>query len=182
MRRKNMNHTPPFRKTGQAEVVGLMIIVVIITIAMLFYLSYVTLQSDENVATNIRKEFIDNELSASFVQSLIRTSVIECDNIPLDVIIKDCGLAEGLIDCGSISSCEAVRFTIDTILVQTLDKWDKSYSLQVKFGETSDVDDFVNSTYGCAEGVEGRRAPGVQPIPYYPEPGTAFLELAVCKR
>jgi hypothetical protein len=26
-----------------------------------------------------------------------------------------------------------------------------------------------------------RRAPGVQPIPYFPEQGTAFLELAICK-
>ncbi|MCA9477611.1 MAG: hypothetical protein KC535_00505 [Nanoarchaeota archaeon] len=169
-------------KKAQAEIIGLMIIVIIITLAMLFYLSYVTTESDSSTKSNIRKEFIDNELSMSFVQAAVRTTVPECGNLPLDILIKDCGLQERRISCAGMTTCEAVSITLETIKNETLDVWDKSYSLLVDYGETSQIDTLEFDAYDCAEGTVGRRAPGVQPIPYYPEPGTAFLELAICKK
>ncbi len=170
-------------KHAQAEIVGLMIIVVIITIAMLFYLSYVTTQTESNTNNNIRKEFIDNELSMSFVQSMYRMSIPECNDLSLDVIIKDCGLGENLIDCGGVSSCQIVELALTVIKNETLDVWDKSYSLQVKYGESSMAENITFSTYGCAEGTIGRGSPGSIPVPYYPDgDGVAYLELALCKK
>lgn len=169
---------------AQSEIVGLLIIVILITVAMLFYLSYTTNQSDSSTKGNLRKEFADNELSMSFVQTLVRTTVPECNNLPLDILIKDCGLKEHIINCYGMTTCDAVYKTFNNISENTLTFWDKSYSLRVKYGDTSTADDIYlnNVDDTCNEGTVGRRAPGIQPIPYYPKPGTAFIELAICKK
>ena len=172
------------KKKAQSEIVGLMIIVVIITIGMLFYLSYATIQSEENTNDNIRKEFVDNELSMSFVQTLIRTNVEDCNNLPLDLLIKECGLNREIIDCGGIPPCSIVEEVLISVRAETLEKWDRYYFLAIDYGKTS-VKGVVDLGTGdnCKPGTTvGIRAPGIQPIPYYPESGTAYLQLALCNK
>lgn len=168
-------------KKAQTEIVGLMMIVVIISLGMLFYLSYSTdeLLSGGNVSDSIRKEYIDNELSMSMVQTLVRTTIAECNDQPLDVIIKDCGLEEYRVTCSTpgFDSCLVLTQFLELQVAPLLDEWGKSYYLGV-----TDTNNKVLARVdaGCSPGQVGRRPPGIQPIPYFPEPGTAFLELAIC--
>ena len=81
-----------------------------------------------------------------------------------------------------MTTCEAVNLTLEKIKNETLDIWDKSYALEVKYGNASSSENVFFEQYECGAGTIGRRAPGIQPIPYYPEPGTAFISLAICKK
>lgn len=174
-----------YRK-AQSEIIGLVMIVIIITMAMMFYLSYATDQSDSSTKNNVRKEFIDNELSASFVQTLIRTSVVECGGLSLEDLIYDCGLEKQLIHCDGMNTCDAIFNVLEQILEGSLHEWDRSYNLTIDFGETSSILP-ISFPFGhvepedvCGRSTVGRRAPGIQIIPYHPEPKYAILELTVC--
>lgn len=172
-------------KKAQTEIVGLMIIVVIISVGMLFYLSYSLsdVGFEGNVSDSIRKEYIDNELSMSFVQTLVRTTIPECNDLPLDVLIKDVGTGAYELNCFT-SGKDIDQFLDDDVLSpikeRTLDFWGKSYYLAINYNNGQPINDL--GTGDCKPGTIGRRPPGIQPIPYYPEPGTAFLELAICNK
>ena len=170
-----MKHTK-----AQAEMIGLVIIVIIITIAMLFYLSSSVSKSADRSSDNIKKKFTENELSMSFVQTLVRTTIVECQDISFDKLVKDCGLEEFIISCAGMNSCEALDYISDIVLEDTLTKLNKAYSFKIDFGDSSQVEPIVYETSDCQVSTLGRQSPGVQPIPYFPEQGTAFLELAIC--
>lgn len=166
-------------KNAQTEIIGLVIIVIIITIAMLFYVSNSISKSADSNVDNIKKKFIDNELSMSFVQTLVRTTIPECGDLSFDKLVKDCGLEQGFIHCSGGDSCEILRTVSQQIIEDTLVKWGKAYSFKINFGGSPD-DNIVFETNDCSVSTLGRQSPGVQPIPYFPETGTAFLELAIC--
>ena len=167
-------------KKAQTEIIGLVIIVIIITIAMLFYLSNSISNSADSNTDNIKKKFIDNELSMSFVQTLVRTTIPQCNDLSFDKLIKDCGLEQGFIRCSGGDSCEILRTVSQQIIEETLVNWGKAYSFKINFGGSSDIEPIVFETSDCSVSTLGRQSPGVQPIPYFPETGTAFLELAIC--
>jgi hypothetical protein len=170
------------KQKGQAEIIGLMIIVVIITIGMLFYLSYVTSQSDSSSKDSLQKEFVDNELSASFIQTIVRTTIPQCQGLSVEDLIVFCGLDEQPSRCNQ-NPCQLLNQTLDHIRNNSLESWGRSYSLKVDFGESSYLAQtpMIFQTDDCEEGTVGRRAPGYQPIPY-PTWDKAFLSLAICAK
>lgn len=164
-------------KKGQTEIIGLVIIVMIITIAMLFYLNFTTNTGNPNKKT-LYQEYSYNELATSFVQSYLETYVSDC-RATVEELIVDCGsLRGGRIRCGPQSSCEKLKDITIEIKNETLDVWDYPYGLQVKY---SNYDNITYIKYNCTPGTVGRGAPGVFLIPYYPDPGVGHVELGICK-
>ena len=164
-------------KKGQTEIIGLVIIVIIITIAMLFYLSYTT-NSDNPTKKTIYQEYAYNELATSFAQSFLETYVWECQ-ATVEELMVDCGsLRGGRIRCGAYTSCQKLNLVAIDIKNATLDAWNYPYGLEIKLSSSKN---YTFIKYNCSQGEVGRGTPGVFLIPYYPDPGVGQLELGICK-
>jgi len=164
-------------KKGQIEIIGLVIIVLIITIAMLFYISYNT-NSKNPTKKTIYQEYAYNELATSFAKSFLETYVDDC-HATVEELMVDCGsLRGGRIRCGSDTSCQKLEEVAIQIKNATLDDWNYPYGLEIKL---SDSKNYTFIKYNCSQGEVGRGTPGVFLVPYYPDPGVGRLELGICK-
>lgn len=165
------------KKRAQTEIVGLVIIVIIITIAMLFYLTYKA-QPTNTTKKTLYQEFAHNELATSFSQSLLETHITSCQ-ATVEELIVDCGSLRGKqIRCGAQSSCEKLEEVVIEIKNATLDEWNYAYGLTIK------LSDYKNYTYikdNCTTDTVGRGTPGIFLVPYFPDPGVGMVELGICK-
>jgi len=165
-------------KNAQTEIFGLVIIVLIITIAMLFYLSFKT-NPDNPTKKTLYQEYAYNEIATSFAQTLLHTYVSDCRATVSELII-DCGSLRGrrIVCADGRNSCEALNDTIVYIKNETLDEWNYPYGLSLKLDSNRKIS-FIK--YNCTTDTVGRGTPGVFPTPYYPDPGMAVLEIGICK-
>ena len=171
-----MNRNKMNRK-AQTEIVGLVIIVMIITIAMLFYVSYKAKPENASKKT-LYQEYAYNELATSFAQSFLETYVDDCQ-ATVEELIVDCGsLRGGRIRCGFLTSCQKLDFISEEILNKTLDQWNYPYGFVLKMSSSKNI---TIVKHNCTSDTVGRGTPGVFLIPYYPSPGVASLELGICK-
>jgi hypothetical protein len=165
---------------GQTEIVGLIIIVLLVTMGFLFYLISVTNQDITGGSKQLYDSYTSNEQSTSFIQALLNTNIPACRATFEDVIV-DCGRSAGNLNCqGGMSSCQWVEDVSEEVLADTLQIWGGPHGYSVTYGETHP--DNFNITYlNCSASTVGRNAPGVFLIPYYPNPGTARIELGICR-
>ena len=165
-------------KKAQTEIVGLVIIVLIITVAMMFYLDFKT-KPENQVKKTLYQEYAYNEIATSFAQSFLQTYVQDCD-ATIEELIVDCGSLRGRrIQCtNNLNSCEEVNKTLITIKNATLDEWNYPYGLVVNMS-SNQVIKFIK--YNCTVGTVGRGTPGVFLVPYYPDPGVGRVEIGICK-
>jgi len=165
------------KRKAQTEIIGLVIIVIIVTIAMLFYLSFKAKPENATQKT-LYQEFAYNELATSFTQTLLETYVDDCQ-ATMEELIVDCGsLRGGRIRCGFMSSCEKLEDVLIEIKNKTLDVWDYPYGLSITFSSNQNLSYIL---YNCTLDTVGRGTPGIFLIPYYPDPGVATVELGLCK-
>jgi hypothetical protein len=166
---------------GQSEIMGLIVIVVILTVAMLVYVSYSASQPQSSKGS-LYKEYAYNELATSYVDVLLDVSIPNCGTTSFEDLLVNCGTKNTVV-CGSISSCDYVTKIVHELSAQTLELWDIPYSLQIDLNKynTGGPDLVVNqSLANCLPGTVGRGAPGIFHIPYYPTPGDAKVELGFC--
>lgn len=165
------------KRKAQTEIIGLVIIVMIITIAMLFYVSYKA-QPENTAKKTLYQKYAYNELATSFAHSFLETYVDSCQ-ATIEELIVDCGsLRGGRIRCGFISSCDELEMLSADILNKTLDEWDYPYGFSLKMSSSKNV---TIVRHNCTTDTVGRGTPGVFLVPYYPSPGVARLELGICK-
>ena len=166
-----------FRK-GQMEIVGLVIIVLIISVAMMIYLSYAN-SSHRSTKTTIYKTYSQNELSTSLVNTLLDTSVANCGDITVRYLISDCGTRNRAVCPGRFeTSCEILNNIIVNMKNNTLDVWDFAYGFTINFSTSRPPIEYVK--YNCTKETVGRGAPGLFLVSYYPTPGNAVVELGIC--
>lgn len=116
-------------KKSQMELMGLAIIVVLLSLAMVFVIRFVLLKPETSQA----KEYTESELSANFLNTLVETNAPDCSNIKFSTLFQDCANnkntgAGGTIPCGSqYSSCAYLHDKTKDILTNTFDKWHYSY-------------------------------------------------------
>ncbi len=114
------------RKKAQMEIMGLALIVILVTLAVLFAVQFILLREPSEA----RKEFIHKELASNTVSTLLSTNT-ECNNNKISELLIDCA-DDRLLDCRRKGSCEFAHDTIKDILEDTLSKWNKEYYLTVK--------------------------------------------------
>jgi len=167
-------------KKAQTEIIGLVVIVIIVSIAMLFYLSYATGKGETSTRDNIYKEYTNNELSVSFIQTLLKTSIENCGDASFEDLVYDCGTKRQITCTTGFNSCEQANKTVRTILNETLDEWDLAYGFSIIYSHTRQEH---IETYNCSNQNEeiDRAALGLFLIPYFPQPGNARLELGICR-
>jgi len=162
-----------YKIRGQVEIIGLVFIVIIISVAMLFYISF-QIDNDDSDKLTIQQEYAQNELSVSFLNVLLDTSVC---GVYVKDLIADCA-TKRQIGCDGVDSCTALNNTLVEIKNATLDMWGKSYGLQIKFN------DYNNLTYytdNCIPGKlsESKGSPAIFFVPL--NPGEARVELGICR-
>ena len=110
-------------RKGQIEMMGLMIIVVILSLALLFVVK-VVFTSEK---TDTTQHYESGKLVESFVNTLFQTSSGCTSDTTIQDLLIDCAknpFSGGSISCSDgQTSCPYANATIATILSQTLDQW-----------------------------------------------------------
>jgi len=160
-------------KKSQAEIVGLVIIVLLITIGILFIVKFVVLK--ENPNTKI--DFVHSELASNMINVMLKTTVTDCKRSSVTELFKDCAAVQSHIDCdddGIPDSCEKVNETIKIILDESLVKWRNQYEFRAY---KPSYKEHPLSSYGkCIK--RGNVASATYPIPI--DMGTLFVRLDIC--
>jgi len=164
-------------KHAQTEIIGLVVIVIIVSIAMLFYLSYATNQGESSTQDNTYKEYIYNELSVSFVQTLLKTTIENCGDVSFEDLVYDCGTKHQIVCDNGLNSCDQASKTARSIINDTLDVWDFPYNFEIIY---SSVRQETIIKYNCTADTVGHAAPGIFLVPYFPHPGNARIGLGIC--
>ncbi len=116
-------------KKSQLEVVGLIVIVILLSLALLFYLQFSLRKEPE-----LKKTYTTAQMTENMVNTLLSTST-SCNAIEntLDVLIADCANdpdERGRVECRpGVYSCEFVDSEIRRLLDETLNLWQRKYRL-----------------------------------------------------
>lgn len=165
------------RTQAQTETIGLIIIVLILAVAMLFYLSYTTQQAGANEKENLYTSYTHNEMAVSLLQTLLKTTIQDCAGVSFEDLVYDCGTKRQIICSDGTGSCQKANETARLILNRTLDEWDLAYGFSITYSAALREDVI---SYNCTSQTVGRAAPGLFLVPYFPLVGNAKLELGIC--
>jgi hypothetical protein len=113
-------------KKGQIEIMGLMIIVVILSLALLFVIKIVFTAKQ----VDLTRDYETNKLVESFVNTLFQTTAACTGDVTIQELLLDCArqpYSGGSIICSEDpdkrKSCEFVNGKIAFILGETIDQW-----------------------------------------------------------
>ena len=150
-------------KKAQIEILGLMIIMVLIALGVLFAVKYVFLAPK----TEIKQEFTEKNIALNMLDVMLGTDVLcNTNHISIQNLLIDCNRypPNGIIMCGSASSCTFVENEIKSIFASTLDKWGNKYKFK------------INNAVKLENGeCKGDIKTGIQPLPYDLE-----IKLEIC--
>ena len=86
-----------------------------------------------------------------------------------------------LLNCEGKDSCTALNDTIRFLINETFSVWDTAYGFDLYLSTTTEEPFISYSNHSCTRETVGRRPPGYFPIPLYPMPDNAYIELGICK-
>ncbi len=165
-----------FKKKSQMEILGLAIVVILITLAMVFVVRFIAFKTP----TDYRKGFVNSELASNMLNTFLKTSSgAECSQLTMTELLQDCGQG-GEICCTNcnnddtsddVKSCEFVRTKAIYIFGQTFDKWNMKYEFLAYADQNN-----PRITIGA-------RCTGEKQFKMYPIPikaGTMYVKLDIC--
>ncbi|MFC1801141.1 hypothetical protein ACFLZB_01660 [Nanoarchaeota archaeon] len=157
-----------FTRKGQMEIIGLVIIVILIAVAMIFFIQFsLTKEPSQSRETFTRK------LMARSTNNAIFESMTTC-GVAFSELYKDCASGGGLgYNCGMDNTCVYVEKEVASILNQTLAQWNNDYQFKIYVGDQTKVNivqgDCLNSK---DEGTNYVRSQG----------SLVYINLKVCKK
>ncbi len=116
-------------KKAQTEIIGLVLIVLIISVGMIFYLKLRNTEEEPNM----RQDFTDTKLASNTLSVLLRTT-----HPYLEVEIRN--LWQACIENRRVAAEDACSNAYETskdILTMTLDEFDRDFFFNVTGGDTS---------------------------------------------
>ncbi len=160
-----------YNKKGQMEMIGLVVIVILIAVAMLFFAVFSF--NDEP----IKKVFTREGLAYSSMSAIMRTSV-DCNAVtPLSLgedILEDCAAhaqpVPSIHFCNNQHSCDYFRDQTEFLLQQSLGQWNKRYEFRSTVispftQEPRDViEPILSERGGCPVTVGNRDTSGLFPL------------------
>jgi hypothetical protein len=154
-------------KKSQAEIIGLVIIVLLITVGLLLYVKFVVFKPESDT----KVDYIDSELASNMINVLLKTST-DCKKSSMTELFQDCAGFKR-IDCdddGTKDSCNKINEVSEEIFNNTLEKWKKPYSFKAYIigGET------IDERGSCL----GDRTSRTYPIPT--DRWTLYIKLDIC--
>ena len=161
--------TPDY-KSGQMEIMGLVVVVILISLGLLFALQFVVLRG----ADRQQDTFTQDQIAESTLNSLLLTST-DCLELDFTELVKDCAGDQQVVCAEQPRACDYIAHAAGIVLDKTVLEWGKNYHFKV-FGAAGT---FVNVSVG--------ECPGAKDISEYPIPlrsggERAFARLEICER
>ncbi|MBU1705021.1 MAG: hypothetical protein KJ922_06680 [Nanoarchaeota archaeon] len=164
------------KKKAQMELMGLAIVVILISIAMLFVIRFVVLQKP----AEYKKEFTQSQLASNLLNTLLKTTNPDCHDLTFTEVFQDCARnpSSPSVQCNRThDSCRFLNESVRSILNKTLDDHFMLYEFSAK----------VNNDYaiGVVPEIEERCTGGFKskqfPIPVSASgTDTLFVKLNLC--
>ena len=156
------------------EIMGLAIIIILITLALIFTVRFVVLRKPAEV----REDYIKIQLASNMINTLLRTTAEDCSSLSFTELFQDCAdvYPEGIIICDTgEKSCAYLQTKITDIFDNTLQKWRVAYYFEAVAGTNTLVSDRCDS---CAEEICPVRTHKEFPIPS--SAMTIHIKLDIC--
>lgn len=168
-------------KKGQTEIFGLVVIILLISVAMLFVITFLI----KKEPSTLKKEFQQEEIGANWLNAFLKTTAAECNGADMTDLIIDC--AENhetpLITCNSgvDTSCNYLYDKSQYLLGVSLDTWGYTkYNLYMekKPNYPGLIDDkyIINKVEHCSRNTEKRVSPYIIPV----SAGQVNVKLEIC--
>lgn len=148
---------------------GLVIIVILVSLAMLFALQFAIVKNNEPKETFTQEQIAENSLNALLL------STTKCQGLDMTELLQYCARSK-LVYCGTNSStCTFFNDTAKEILSETLGEWGKNYRLTV-ISSTQNISSIASGE------CRGSLDQSEYPIPSTTGGPTLFATLQVCEK
>ncbi len=169
-----------FRK-AQTEIMGLVVIVMIMTVALLFVLFFMTRDRQDSLA----KSFDEDLHSYNTISAVLQANT-PCRSLKISDLLQECVSFDRPLpqECsvnGLYGHCEYAEYQIYLALNKSLDYINKEYRFYV-YTESDTDNNKVNigSEHSQELCTEGNKVSATQPIRY--AGGDMFVTLDICER
>ncbi|MBD3361302.1 hypothetical protein GF358_00765 [Candidatus Woesearchaeota archaeon] len=150
---------------AQMEILGLAIVVVLISLALLFAVQFFLLKPSVDVVKPVKESF----LASNFLNSCLGASTV-CYDRNIKELLQDCALGGALSCPGGLNSCFFARQEIEKMLDASLGFWKKDY-----FFEVTGMADSFGIGFECSGEKE------YEEVPVVVRPGfDILLSLEIC--
>lgn len=128
------------------EIMGLAIIIILVSLGFLFILKF----NVSKKPAELHKEFTKIETASNFLNSLLRTTSIDCYDLSFTEIFQDCGKGSLIICENGMDSCKYIENKTKEILTKTLNVWNFHYELTAYVNpELNKIDPLISPLGGC---------------------------------
>jgi len=169
------------KSKAQMEIMGLAIVVVLLTLAVLFTIQFVYLKPEQDV----KGSFETSQLAANTINAILQTTSSNCYGHQVKKLISNCAVnpPTGTIRCDVESdntrkySCEKAADEIRYMLSQTLLDWKLSYNFTIiipGYADNNNDFTFTPADFKCSGERESKLAPLQTDI------GTVNVRLDIC--
>ena len=163
-----------FQTKAQMEMLGLAIIIILISLAMLFVVRFVILDKP----AEYKKQYTQSELASNFISTLLETTNPHCKNLKFREMMQD--VAENWPDVGTSCTPGTTKSVLTTDLTQILGDTLVAWNIPYEFNATrNDVDStriFTSSNGNC----KGAKKTKQFAIPVDVGANTLYVTLAIC--
>lgn len=146
---------------AQMEIMGLALIVVLISIAMLFFIKF----SVFSEAPEHKQDYTKTELASNFINTLLKTTNPNCRDLTFTELFQDVAKNWGsaYTNCqGSKNTKDILDQDLSVLLKNTLESWHIRYEFNAKTNGLTPKEIFSKSYDG---GCTGEKTPKTFPIP-----------------
>ena len=160
-------------KKAQMEIMGLIIIVILISLAMLFALKYFAFKEPSDT----RQKFVYEEQTSNMLAAMLKTNTCK-GRETVESLLIDCAEGEAIVCNNGKTSCQEANSTIRSIISGTLEgPWDQNYQFTVKISDFP-ISQFPENGVDLCYGKAKKAA--VQPLPL--RTGTMVIKLNICSK
>ena len=160
-----------FKKKAQAEMIGLVIIVIMLTMGMLFMARF-ALKDDAE-----KKIYTRKGLAYSAMSAILKTTtfcqdqnggntkrILSIGKELIDDCAKSYGSSYSQFRCSGTHVCEFTSMRITSLLNDTLGKWNKNYDFSSSLIQGTEKVELISVTNGGCQGAKERDSSGLFPL------------------
>jgi len=157
-------------RKAQMEILGLAIVVVLLLVAVIFFVKF-----GIQTPSQFRSGFISSELATNLINTFLKTSSDGCSQLSMVELLQDCAQSGGIRCDNGDDSCQYANSTAAYILGQTLSKWNYKYQLIAYYSEPNRP--FVNVGEACT--LNQNKKSRIFPVPV--SSSSMYIKLDICQ-